>query len=100
MTVKSGGKDDQLLSSKELDDEIATLQDRLETLTQRRKQLKNEKPIQKLARWLHGKFCPHNHVDQCAWDYENSWNGATKSGWLHKAKLTIKVIEEFYDISD
>ncbi len=42
-------------------------------------------PAKRIAEYLHGKMCHHNHIDECKWYHEQDWDGYFHKEWLHKA---------------
>ena len=43
-------------------------------------------PDEKLAAYLHSKFCTWNHADGCSWFYEETWNEYAHNSWVIKAR--------------
>lgn len=43
-----------------------------------------------LAELLHKKQCHYNHVDQCSWGYEKTWDEYTHTRYAEKAKAILE----------
>jgi len=52
-------------------------------------------PAERLAIYLHGKFCRDNHTDGCGWGYEGAWEhercwgGYAHKRWLSEAEEAL-----------
>lgn len=61
--------------------------------------------IKRFAEFLHNRFCPYNHCDQCSWGYESgsssqsmpnsAWLGKYSShqSWLERAERILAIIK-------
>lgn len=91
------------MPEKNVNQEIAELEQRLATLRQRQKELETMTPEKRLAVELHRIMCHWNHTDGCGWYYEvsgyntpqetHNWEtGSTHADYLKKAQRAIALL--------
>ena len=79
-----------------IEKEILALEERLSRAKQQRRELNALDPTKRMAVFLHKKFCPFSHMDQCGWDYEsgdNAWSGHAHGKWLKHAQEVMAAME-------
>lgn len=55
----------------------------------RRNQPEYQHEIKAFAETIHGLLCPYNHMDQCSWEYEKTWDGFAHKHWFERAKSLL-----------
>lgn len=85
----------------EIERKIAELEEEKEGLLKKKELYSNFHAEQRLAIFLHSKFCCSDHAEQCGWFYEKEndpriWSSTYSSHarWLEKAKEVLEFFDE------